>query len=80
MAYKAKKTEHSGSKKGRGAYYGRKCDAKCESARARQRADQRLAKGEPVTAPFLSIVRRAKPSPKGKTSHEDIDQILYGRH
>ena len=29
--------------------------------------------------PFLSIVRRAVPSPKGKTAHRDIDRILYGR-
>ena len=29
--------------------------------------------------PFLSIARRAKPSPKGKTRHAAIDGILYGR-
>jgi prevent-host-death family protein len=29
--------------------------------------------------PFLGIARRAKPSPKGKTKHGDIDRILYGR-
>jgi antitoxin (DNA-binding transcriptional repressor) of toxin-antitoxin stability system len=29
--------------------------------------------------PFLTIGRRALPSPKGKTSHSDIDRILYGR-
>jgi antitoxin (DNA-binding transcriptional repressor) of toxin-antitoxin stability system len=29
--------------------------------------------------PFLGIGRRATASPKGKTRHEDIDQILYGR-
>ena len=28
--------------------------------------------------PFLSVASRAKPSPKGKTAHHDIDQILYG--
>jgi prevent-host-death family protein len=32
-----------------------------------------------LTDPFLSIGGRAKPSPKGKTDHEDIDRILYGR-
>jgi hypothetical protein len=41
MAYKAKKTEHSGSKKGCGAYWGPKRDAKRESAHARRRAAQR---------------------------------------
>jgi len=29
--------------------------------------------------PFLTIGRRALPSPKGNTSHTDIDRILYGR-
>ncbi|HEV8541098.1 MAG TPA: type II toxin-antitoxin system prevent-host-death family antitoxin [Verrucomicrobiae bacterium] len=28
--------------------------------------------------PFLSIGSRARPSPKGKTDHRDIDRILYG--
>ena len=28
--------------------------------------------------PFLTIGRRAKRSPKGKTRHQDIDRILYG--
>jgi antitoxin (DNA-binding transcriptional repressor) of toxin-antitoxin stability system len=46
------------------------------------------ARLEPVTAPvpsdpandlFLTIGRRATPSPKGKTTHADIDHILYGR-
>ena len=36
MAYKAKKTEHAGAKKGRGAYWGRKRDAKLESKKARR--------------------------------------------
>jgi antitoxin (DNA-binding transcriptional repressor) of toxin-antitoxin stability system len=29
--------------------------------------------------PFLGIGRRAVASPKGKTRHEEIDRILYGR-
>jgi hypothetical protein len=36
MAYKAKKTEHCGAKKGRGAYWGPKRDAKRESSRQRR--------------------------------------------
>ena len=40
MAYKAKKTEHAGGKKGRGAYHGPKRDAKRESARLRRRMDR----------------------------------------
>ena len=47
-----------------------------------------VARLEPLTAapsvdlandPFLGIARRAKPSPKGKTPHKEIDRILYGR-
>jgi prevent-host-death family protein len=33
----------------------------------------------PADDPFLGIGRRATSSPKGKTSHKDIDRILYGR-
>jgi len=33
---------------------------------------------DPATEPFLTIGRRAVPSPKGKTRHADIDRILYG--
>jgi hypothetical protein len=49
MAYQAKKTEHSGSKKGRGAYWGPKKDAKRESNRKRRRDDRiesRARRGE----------------------------------
>jgi prevent-host-death family protein len=34
---------------------------------------------DPATDPFLNISSRAKPSPKGKTRHEDMDRLLYGR-
>ena len=33
---------------------------------------------DPERDPFLSITRRAIPSPKGKTRHRHIDRILYG--
>ena len=36
MAYHSKKTEHAGPKKGRGAYHGRKKDAKKESSKQRR--------------------------------------------
>jgi len=29
--------------------------------------------------PFFAVARRAKPSAKGPTKHDRIDQILYGR-
>jgi hypothetical protein len=75
MAYKVKKTEHAGSKKGCGAYYGRKRDAKRESTRTRRRTTRKLMQAEPADDPFLAIVRRAKPSPKGRTPHTDIHRI-----
>jgi hypothetical protein len=37
MAYKAKKTEHTGAKHGRGGYWGPKQDAKKESNKRRRR-------------------------------------------
>lgn len=47
MAYNAKKTTHSGAKHGRGAYYGRKADAKKESARVgRRQAKESIKKEE----------------------------------
>ena len=47
MANEAQKTEHSGPKKGRGAYWGRKKAAKEESNRVRREADKNESK--PVT-------------------------------
>jgi len=41
MALKARKTEHSGAKKGRGAFYGRKVEAKHASNRRRRDDDKR---------------------------------------
>ena len=40
MANEAQKTEHSGPKKGRGAYWGRKKAAKHESNRVRREMDK----------------------------------------
>lgn len=42
MANKATRAEHSGAKKGRGAYYGHKADAKRESNKARRRNDKNV--------------------------------------
>ena len=36
MAYKSRKSEHSGAKKGKGAYWGVKLDAKKEAKRLRR--------------------------------------------
>ncbi len=41
MANEAQKTKHSGSKKGAGAYWGRKKAAKKESNRARRETDKK---------------------------------------
>lgn len=40
MAQNAKKTEHSGAKKGNGAYWGRKVAAKKESNKKRRENDK----------------------------------------
>lgn len=49
MAQGARKTEHAGAKKGRGAFYGRKAVAKAESNRRRRedaKAECRRAREE----------------------------------
>lgn len=44
MAQEVKKTEHSGAKKAKGAYWGKKKDAKLESNRKRRKNDQVVSK------------------------------------
>lgn len=39
------KTEHNGAKKGKGAYYGRKQEAKAYSNKARRQVDRLIAEG-----------------------------------
>lgn len=41
MANQAVKTEHSGAKRGSGAYWGRKRDAKKESSKRRRQNDKK---------------------------------------
>ena len=43
MGYEAKKAEHCGPKRGEGAYWGYKWEAKKESNRIRREDDRRLA-------------------------------------
>ena len=47
MAWGAKKTEQAGSKKGTGAFYGRKADAKCGSSRKRRQDSKSIINVEP---------------------------------
>ncbi|MGH9428169.1 MAG: hypothetical protein ACRD2L_17940 [Terriglobia bacterium] len=49
MAWGAKKTEHAGSKKGTGAFYGRKANAKRGSNRKRRQDSKSI-----ITADFRS--------------------------
>lgn len=44
MAGNAKKTEHAGPKKGRGAYWGRKAEAKRESNKVRRENGKRAVR------------------------------------
>ena len=46
MAYGAKKSEHAGAKHGRGAYWGRKKDAKKESKKIRRRDSHNVTEKE----------------------------------
>jgi hypothetical protein len=46
MAAKATKTEHSGAKHGKGAYYGRKQDAKRESNKQRRQEGRKAVHGD----------------------------------
>ncbi len=46
MANRARKTEHAGAKKGRGAFWGRKREAKHASNRRRREADKIAARNE----------------------------------
>jgi hypothetical protein len=44
MAGRARKTEHAGAKRGRGAYWGRKFEAKHESKRLRRENAKRAVR------------------------------------
>jgi len=46
MAQKRVKTEHNGPKRGRGAFWGPRQEAKKESNRKRRTDDKRAARGE----------------------------------
>lgn len=46
MAWGAKKTEHAGAKKGTGAFYGRKAEAKRASNRRRRQEGQSTINAE----------------------------------
>jgi hypothetical protein len=46
MAGRARKTEHAGAKRGRGAYWGRKAEAKRESNKVRRENAKRAVRQE----------------------------------
>jgi hypothetical protein len=50
MGYEARKTEHSGPKRGNGAYWGYKCEAKRESNRIRRENWKREIRDESAQA------------------------------
>jgi len=57
MAWGTKKTEHVGAKKGTGAFYGRKADAK-RGSNHRRRQEFRMS---PFLCPSLSIFMTERP-------------------
>jgi hypothetical protein len=44
MGYKARKTDHNGPKRGKGAYWGRKREAKKESNRRRRNNNRAISR------------------------------------
>ena len=71
MAHTARKTEHSGSKKGRGAFYGRKAAAKKESNHLRRQSDKieaRVATSENG--------RRSRPASPNERSADGRDKVI----
>ena len=69
MAYNARRTEHSGPKQGRGAFYGRKAEAKKASNRRRRQDDKQAVLNELENAPQLQTECRDV-SPVPKYDHE----------
>ena len=73
------KTEHSGAKKGKGAYYGRKKDAKQDSKKNRRNADKAETKqlneygsnDFPENVNLLSIDEIDKPTEDGSGNYDD---------
>ena len=55
MGYEAKETEHSGPKRGNGAYWGYKCEAKKESNRIRRENWKREIREERVNVAGASV-------------------------
>lgn len=84
-----RKTEHSGAKKGKGAYYGRKKDAKKESNKARRAQDKRACCEASLEGRIKDVakrqiidkIRKAEKDEKGKhggwtgMKEERIDEI-----
>jgi len=76
MAGKDKKTEHSGAKKGKGAYWGHKKDAKGESKKSRRQQDKRESKKVDEGLDTNSVVEEAL---TGKTTvKESLDLDTLG--
>jgi len=68
MANKAKKTEHSGPKKGAGAYWGRKNAAKKESNRLRREVDKKGTIFEEEEVATDSVIKDSLTTAPGGTS------------
>lgn len=60
MAYNARRTEHSGPKRGRGAFYGPKAQAKRASARRRRQNDKQAVLDELKKSPQISMECRER--------------------
>jgi hypothetical protein len=58
MGHQAQKTEHCGSKRGSGAYWGRKVAAKHESNSKRRADDKDIVRNETIDEPSAPGYRR----------------------
>jgi hypothetical protein len=74
-AYNANKTEHSGAKKGKGGYHGRKQDAKRDSNKKR-RANDKKAISEVAPPGMEDWIKKRKPEFKDRYG-KDWEKVLY---
>jgi hypothetical protein len=72
MGYAAKKTEHSGPKRGSGAYWGYKCEAKKESNRIRRENWKREIRDQSACAES-GLPLAIAPRPTGDGHGKSVD-------
>ncbi len=83
MAHKARKTEHTGAKHSRGAYWGPKRAAKLESNALRRRQGKQIVRQEEQlpeqgkTDRFRAALRTSAGGSKGLVDAEELIKNIY---